>query len=64
MHGIPISDGLGKEIVANWEIDGFENDGVFYTDSNGLEMQRRVLDQRPGWALETDEKQSSNYYPI
>ena len=64
MHGIPVSENKGKEIVANWEVVDFENDGVFYTDSNGLEMQKRVLDQRPGWTLETDERQSSNYYPV
>ena len=56
LHGIPISDGKGKEVVTNWEILGFDNAGVFYTDSNGLEMQKRVLNQRPDWTLVTDEK--------
>ena len=64
LHGIPISDKKGKEVVANWELLGFDNADVFYTDSNGLEMQKRVLNQRPDWNLVTDEKQSSNYYPI
>ena len=64
LHGIPISDKKGKEIVANWDLLDFDNTGIFYTDSNGLEMQKRVLDQRPDWTLVTDEKQSSNYYPI
>jgi hypothetical protein len=40
------------------------NDQVFYTDSNGLEMQKRILDQRPDFTLKTDMKVSSNYYPI
>eukprot|EP01017_Pseudomicrothorax_dubius_P019484 TRINITY_DN2142_c0_g3_i3.p1 TRINITY_DN2142_c0_g3~~TRINITY_DN2142_c0_g3_i3.p1 ORF type:complete len:253 (-),score=88.54 TRINITY_DN2142_c0_g3_i3:90-848(-) len=36
----------------------------FYTDSNGLEMQKRVLDFRPSWALQPLERVSGNYYPI
>ena len=39
LHGIPIKDDLkGKEVVVNWELEDFTNSGVFYTDSNGLEM--------------------------
>ena len=56
LHGIPISDNLGKEVVANWQVLDFDNDGVFYTDSNGLEMQKRILDFRPDWTLDTHEK--------
>ena len=56
LHGIPISDNLGKEVVANWQVLDFDNDGVFYTDSNGLEMQKRILNFRPDWTLDTDEK--------
>ena len=65
LHGIPIKDDLkGKEVVVNWELEDFTNSGVFYTDSNGLEMQRRVLDQRSDFELVTDEVVASNYYPI
>ena len=64
LHGIPISDDLGKEVVANWQIVDMDNDSVFYTDSNGLEMQRRTLDFRPDWHFSSDEKVASNYYPI
>ena len=64
LHGIPVSDNVGKEVVANWQVIGFDNADTFYTDSNGLEMQKRVLNFRPDWTLQTDEKQSSNYYPI
>jgi len=38
LHGIPIDDGKGREVVVNWELEDFDNGGVFYTDSNGLEM--------------------------
>lgn len=42
----------------------FDNNDVFYTDSNGLEMQQRKIDFRPDWTLETNETIASNYYPI
>ncbi len=56
LHGIPIDDdGLGKEVVANWEFPGFQGGSkTFFTDSNGLEMQKRVLDQREDFTLKTD----------
>ena len=41
-----------------------DNGETFYTDSNGLEMQKRVLNQRPDFTLKTDMRISSNYYPI
>ena len=41
-----------------------KNDGVFYTDSNCLEMQTRRLNWRPDFELETSMKMSSNFYPI
>ena len=43
----------------------FDNEGVFYTDSNGLEMQKRVLNYRPTWDLNcTGENITANYYPV
>lgn len=68
MHGIPVTkdDDLGKEVVVTWSMVGedFDSEKTFYTDSNGLEMQTRVLNERPDWTLVTDEFASSNYYPI
>jgi len=67
LHGIPaggFSKTDGKEVVVNWELLDFANADTFYTDSNGLEMQKRVLNQRPDFTLVTDEFASSNYYPI
>jgi len=40
------------------------NQDVFYTDSNALEMQRRVYDKRPDFNFNTFEKASGSYYPI
>ena len=68
LHGIPVtdSDDLGKEVVVTWSMLGedFNSENTFYTDSNGLEMQTRVLNERPDFTLVTDEFASSNYYPI
>ena len=66
MLGIPIGNGEGQEVVAKWRLldPDFSNKKVFYTDSNGLEMQKRTLDYRETWDLTTDMKVSSNYYPI
>jgi len=43
MLEIPLIDNKGREVVAKWTFAGIDNQQVFYTDSNGLEMQRRVL---------------------
>lgn len=66
LHSIPVETikRKGKEVVVNWSVTTFDNDSTFYTDSNGLEMQKRVLNERPDFTLQTDEFASSNYYPI
>jgi hypothetical protein len=34
----------GKDVTVNWQmLGGFNPKGVFWTDSNGLEMQKRVI---------------------
>jgi Glycosyl hydrolases family 38 C-terminal domain len=48
----------------NWLSYDIDNADTFYTDSNGLEMQKRVMNYRPTWELETEEYVSANYYPI
>lgn len=63
LYGIP-DDGQGKEVVVTWYTPDIDSKETFYTDSNGLEMQKRVLNERPTYDLETDEKISSNFYPI
>ena len=67
MHGIPHipEDGAdGREVVVNWELVDFNNNNTWYTDSNGLEMQKRILNFRPDYTLDTKEYAASNYYPI
>ena len=67
MNGISIEDSkvqTGMEVIAKWQLMDVSNNEVFYTDSNGLEMQKRILNQRPDYTLETNMTVSSNYYPI
>lgn len=55
---------IGSEVIITFTPYNFDNAKTFYTDSNGLEMQTRVLDKRPDFNLTTNQKVSSNYYPI
>ena len=64
MLQIPVIDNKGREVVAKWSFDSIDNEDVFFTDSNGLEMQKRVRDFRPDYTLDTKMKVSDNYYPI
>jgi lysosomal alpha-mannosidase len=59
----------GYEVIAKWRVDNFNNDQTFYTDSNGLEMQKRILNFRPTWDIQENyddslENVTANYYPI
>ena len=64
MLEIPLINGKGREVVAKWKLDRFENEDTFYTDSNGLEMQKRVRNYRPDFTLQTQMEVNDNYYPI
>mmetsp|Transcript_30443 Transcript_30443/g.29837 ORF Transcript_30443/g.29837 Transcript_30443/m.29837 type:complete len:97 (+) Transcript_30443:2490-2780(+) len=53
------------EVTANFYSFDISNMDTFYTDSNGLEMQKRVLNYRPTWDFSnTDTTITFNYYPI
>ena len=64
MLEIPLTNNKGREVVAKWTFAGVENEKTFYTDSNGLEMQKRVSNYRPDFTLDTKMKVNDNYYPI
>jgi len=57
-------EGQGKEVVASWKSSQKYEENVFYTDSNGLEMQKRILNFRPTWNFTQTDLVSGNYYPI
>jgi lysosomal alpha-mannosidase len=59
----------GHEVIVNFEVENFDNQQIFFTDSNGLEMQKRTLNYRPTWDIQKNYKDSkenvtANYYPI
>lgn len=41
----------GYEAIVDFSIHNFTNNQTFWTDSNGLEMQKRILNYRPTWNL-------------
>lgn len=64
LFGIPYTPEQGKEVIMQWYTPNINNLNVSYTDSNGLEMQRRVKDKRPDYNYTTHQSVASNYYPI
>ena len=60
---IPVDDGVGKEVVARYDFN-IDTKGVWYTDSNGREFQKRVRSFRPTWNLTEHEFVAGNYYPV
>ncbi|NXO86702.1 MA2B1 mannosidase, partial [Sitta europaea] len=60
---IPVSDGLGKEVISRFETP-LRTDGRFYTDSNGRQVLERRRDYRPTWNLSQSEPVAGNYYPV
>jgi len=61
---IPIDDGVGKEVIRRVTSDSVLSDGVFYTDANGREMQKRVRNYRDTWNINLTEPIASNFYPV
>lgn len=64
LNGIPVSDGQGKDVNVFWSFDDFNANQTFWTDSNGLEMQERIINYRPTWNYSGPENISANYYPV
>lgn len=60
---IDIEDGLGKELALKYDTN-LSTGSTFYTDANGRELQKRILDYRPSWDLKVEEPVSGNYYPL
>jgi lysosomal alpha-mannosidase len=58
------NSGQGQEVTINFWTPDVDNKDTFYTDSNGLEMQKRVLNYRPTWNFTSKLNVTQNYYPI
>ena len=63
VNGISIADGWGKELVLRLQTS-LQNGQTFYTDSNGREMQQRVINQRKYYPFTQTEPVAGNYYPV
>lgn len=68
--GLPDGPYGGHEVVVEFNIINFLNGQTFYTDSNGLDMQKRILNYRPTWDLiglnyaKWNDNITANFYPI
>eukprot|EP01132_Coremiostelium_polycephalum_P008521 gene8521-10475_t len=60
---IDISDGIGKEVISRYTTN-LDTQNTWYTDSNGMEMQKRVLNYRPSWNFTVVQPTSGNYVPV
>lgn len=71
---IPVDDFQGKDVTVNWKFfNGFDAQGQFWTDSNGLEMQKRQITLVEGNLTQMNNQSgwkpnywtiSNNYYPV
>jgi len=66
MNSVPLGDKTNKDITVNWKFyDGFDPKAEFWTDSNGLQMQKRQIDHLDGHEFKARESRiPRNYYPI
>ena len=55
---------IGKEVTVNWRVLEINNEGEFFTDTNGMEMQKRVLNKRPTYDFKQTDFVAGNYYPV
>lgn len=53
----------GKEMIMRFTTD-LQTNFTFYTDSNGREMLKRILDYRPDYEYIGYEAAAGNYYPV
>eukprot|EP00898_Chlorokybus_atmophyticus_P006582 jgi/Chlat1/6925/Chrsp52S06594 len=60
---VPFEDNIGKEVILRIDT-GIPSGGVFWTDSNGREWVRRVVNGRGTWPLTVTEQVAGNYYPV
>lgn len=67
LFGLPNTPLHGHEVTVNFEASSIDNKDVFYTDSNGLGMQERILNYRPSYNLTIKDgglNITANYYPV
>lgn len=53
------------DVIVRFTALNFTNtQGVFYTDSNGYGIVKRITDEQKNFSTSTSQHASSNYYPI
>ena len=60
---IDIKDGVGKEVISRFTTD-LNNNGTFYTDSNGRQLMKRVRNNWVTFDYVDSEPIAGNYYPV
>eukprot|EP00271_Cylindrocystis_brebissonii_P018981 TRINITY_DN556_c0_g1_i1.p1 TRINITY_DN556_c0_g1~~TRINITY_DN556_c0_g1_i1.p1 ORF type:complete len:1134 (+),score=191.83 TRINITY_DN556_c0_g1_i1:196-3597(+) len=60
---IPIDDDFGKEVITRMSTD-LASAKTFYTDSNGRDYLKRVVDYREDWKINVTDPVAGNYYPV
>jgi hypothetical protein len=53
LNSLPTGDLISRDVTVNWKMyGGFDPNDTFFTDSNGLEMQKRLKDDRFSFKLD------------
>ncbi|CAF4688271.1 unnamed protein product [Rotaria sp. Silwood2] len=52
------------EFVTSYESKDLNNNGIYYTDSSGRSLMKRIRDQRDGYRFKQSEQSAGNYYPL
>lgn len=69
LFGLPMAPTIspkGHEVIVVFESSSIKNNQTFYTDSNGLGMQERILNYQPSYNMTSfyNLNSTSNYYPV
>lgn len=58
------ADGLGREVISTFAVDGWNTAATWFTDSNGRDSMTRVRDYRASFNFTAIEPVASNFFPV
>lgn len=66
INDVPIHlEKVGKDVVADWYfLDGFDSQGNFWVDANGLQMMPKKLGFKQEYPYYSNNTIPANYYPV